>query len=163
MISVLIPVLNEISNIDEIVRRLDKVLKPFKDYEIIFIDDGSFDGTREKLDIICKKITFCKAVFFNKNYGHQMALLAGFKKSKGEIVITIDGDLSDPPELISELIKISKDGYDIVNTVRIKRENEKLWRIIFIKLFYFLCDLCNYLPIQDYKIQSISLFHYLYC
>lgn len=141
MISIIIPVLNELSNLDNILLRLIKVLDKYENYEILFIDDGSTDGTKEKLVEICKFNHFCKAIFFDKNYGHQMALLAGFQNSLGQIVITIDGDLSDPPELIDDLIITHSKGFDIVNTVRIRRENEKLWRIIFIKAFYFFSDI----------------------
>ncbi len=143
MINIIVPVMNEISNLDKLLERLAFTVKEYGKFEIIFVDDGSTDGTREKLEEISKKYNFVKVIFFTKNFGHQMALLAGMEYSKGEIIITIDGDLQDPPELIHDLIRIYKDGYKIVNTYRNKREGEKLWRIILIKLFYFFTDLMN--------------------
>ena len=75
---------------------------------------------RKKLINICKSSNSCRAIFFD-HYGHQMALLAGFKNSR-DIIITIDGDLSDPPEIIEDLLNINSQGYDVVNTVRIKEK-----------------------------------------
>lgn len=102
-ISIIIPVHNEEENILELYERLYRPLSLIeKTYEIIFIDDGSTDNTFEKIESIkdCK----VKVVRFQRNYGKAAALSCGFKKSKGDIVITLDGDLQDDPKEIPRFI-----------------------------------------------------------
>ncbi|PIW73688.1 glycosyltransferase, partial [Candidatus Roizmanbacteria bacterium CG_4_8_14_3_um_filter_34_9] len=97
LLSIIIPVFNEEQNIEPLVKRLIPIVKNFS-YEIIFVDDGSKDKTVVNI----KKQTFknknIKLISFYRNFGHQMALTAGYEIAKGDCVITIDADLQDPPE-----------------------------------------------------------------
>jgi polyisoprenyl-phosphate glycosyltransferase len=117
-VSVIIPVFNEEGCVLPVVSRVIGVLENYNDYEILFIDDGSRDNTLEiikKLHNENKKINFLS---FSRNFGHQNALRAGIQYANGDCIISLDGDLQHPPELIPELINKWKEGYDIVYTIR---------------------------------------------
>jgi len=97
-ISVLIPVLNEQESLDELQTRLHRTLEGLgKTYEIIYINDGSTDNTQNMLEDFHNRDSKVKVIEFNRNYGQHMALFAGFESAQGEIVITIDADLQNPP------------------------------------------------------------------
>jgi dolichol-phosphate mannosyltransferase len=121
-VSIVIPVYNEAGNLAPMMERLEKALGDDYLYEIIFVDDGSADDTLEKLKINSKENVFY--ISFSRNFGHQNALKAGLDYSKGDCVISLDGDLQHPPELIPEMIALWKKGYDIVYTRR--REDKRL-------------------------------------
>ncbi len=99
------------------------------DYELVFIDDGSTDGTKEILNKLHNKNKKLKAISFSKNFGHQSAILAGLKYAKGDAVIMMDADLQHPPELIPKMINEWKKGHDIVNTIRKKGKENAFKRI----------------------------------
>ena len=117
--SIVIPVFNEASNIRPLLDELDSHLDEGKyEYELIFVDDGSADGT---LEILQQAIFRGKAVgyiSFSRNFGHQNALKAGLDMATGDCIITMDGDLQHPPELIPVLLEKWEDGYDVVYTHR---------------------------------------------
>lgn len=125
MISVVIPVFNEEKNLPELIRRClescDSLSLPF---ELILVDDGSRDGSaqliREAAEHYGDKVI---GVFLNRNYGQHGAILAGFSCSKGDIVITLDADLQNPPEAIPLLVEKAREGYDVVGTVRVNRKD----------------------------------------
>ena len=117
MFSLVIPVYNEEQLINDLVTRIVAAVEPFAgDYELLFVDDGSTDGTVKSLlshRLGNKKI---KIISLSKNFGHQAAFTAGLELSKGEIVAMMDGDLQDPPELLAEMYrKIREEGCDIVS------------------------------------------------
>lgn len=117
-VSVVIPVFNEEGCILKLKERLVRVLEKYKDYEILFVDDGSNDGTLEvlkKLYLDDPRINFLS---FSRNFGHQNALRAGINFSNGDCVVSLDGDLQHPPELIPRLIAKWMEGFDIVYTIR---------------------------------------------
>lgn len=122
-ISVVIPVFNEKENISPMVNRIEEVFcNNFKSYEIIFVNDGSYDGTYEKLEKIKKINSHVKAFHFTENNGQSAAIDAGFKKSIGDLVLMMDGDMQTDPEDVLELIKyIPK--YDMINGKRTTRED----------------------------------------
>ena len=104
-VSVLVPILNEEESLRELHARLSTTLGALgKTYEIIYINDGSTDNTQQILEEFHTADSHVRVVEFNRNYGQHMALLAGMERSQGEIVITIDADLQNPPEEIPRLV-----------------------------------------------------------
>ncbi|OQB14382.1 MAG: hypothetical protein BWY15_01240 [Firmicutes bacterium ADurb.Bin193] len=135
--SVVIPVYNE----KEVVRETHKRLKAVMDktgeaYELIFVNDGSNDDTGSIVKDIIKADKNVKLIDFSRNFGHQVAISAGMDASSGDAVVVIDADLQDPPEVILEMIKKWKEGFDVVYGKRIKRKGETLFKRITAKLFY---------------------------
>jgi undecaprenyl-phosphate 4-deoxy-4-formamido-L-arabinose transferase len=123
-ISVLIPLLNEQESLTELQERLHATLERIgKPYEIIYINDGSTDNTQQILEDFHARFPTVKVIEFNRNYGQHMALFAGFQNCQGEIVITIDGDLQNPPEEIPKLVRKMEEGYEVVGTYRKKRQD----------------------------------------
>ena len=112
-ISIVIPVHNEEGNIGKLYLKLIEVLKGRR-YEILFIDDGSTDGTYQKIMNIRKKDSSVKPVRFKRNFGKSAALAAGLKSAAANIVITMDGDLQDDPSDIPKLLEKINEGYDMV-------------------------------------------------
>jgi len=129
MISVLIPVFNEEENISPLYEKLTSVLNRIgKDYEVIFIDDGSSDGTLSLLRPICKKDPRIKFISFSRNFGQTSALSAGIDFSKGKIIIPMDGDLQNDPEDIPSLLQKIEEGNDVVSGWRKDRKDAFLNR-----------------------------------
>ncbi len=129
MISVLIPIFNEEKNILPLYERLTPVLnRTGKDYEVIFIDDGSSDATLSLLRPLCKKDSCIKFLSFSRNFGQTSALSAGIDFSKGEIIIPMDGDLQNDPEDIPALLQKIDEGYDVVSGWRRDRKDPYLKR-----------------------------------
>jgi glycosyltransferase involved in cell wall biosynthesis len=113
--SVVIPVFNEEGNIEPLYTRLTKVLRALKKpYEIIFVDDGSSDRSFPILENIHSKDEKAKLIRFTRNFGQHPAIMAGFNAARGEVIITLDADLQNPPEEIPKLIEKLDDGYEIV-------------------------------------------------
>ncbi len=118
LISIVIPILNEEGNIPVLVEKLQDVLKQYSRYEIIFVDDGSSDATLTVVKGFNENDKRIKYISFSRNFGHQNALKAGLDYAKGDGVITMDGDLQHPPELIPQLIEKWQEGYDVITTIR---------------------------------------------
>jgi len=128
-VSVVIPVYNEEAGLGNLFARLypamDKLGIP---YEVIFVNDGSRDASVSILaEQYRKRPDVTRVVIFNGNYGQHMAILAGFEQTHGEIVITLDADLQNPPEEIHKLIVKMREGYDYVGSIRRKRQ-DSAWR-----------------------------------
>ncbi|MCC9294298.1 glycosyltransferase family 2 protein [Clostridium sp. WLY-B-L2] len=135
--SVVVPLYNEELVIDESYKRLKEIMDTTSEgYEIIFVNDGSRDRTREKTEKICSTDKNIKLVNFSRNFGHQPAITAGMRVSQGEAVIVIDADLQDPPEVIPEMIEKWKQGYDVVYGKRAKREGESFFKKLTAGVFY---------------------------
>ena len=118
-ISIVIPVFNEEENLREFYTRLTKVMSEcIYDYDIIFVDDGSRDASAAILYDLSQSDEHVQAYLLSRNFGHQMALTCGLDHAEGDAVITMDGDLQHPPELLPELISLWEEGYEIVQTVR---------------------------------------------
>jgi undecaprenyl-phosphate 4-deoxy-4-formamido-L-arabinose transferase len=123
-VSVLVPLLNEQESLPELQERLRQTLDGMgKPYEIIYINDGSTDNTQRILDDLHDRFPSVKAIEFNRNYGQHMALFAGFQSCQGEIIVTIDGDLQNPPEEIPKLVEKMEQGYEVVATYRRNRQD----------------------------------------
>lgn len=116
-ITVIIPAYNEKDNILPMVEKLETTLVDYS-WEIIFIDDGSSDGSLELLKTLNKNNPRINYISFSKNFGHQVALKAGFDNAKGDCVISMDADMQHPPELLPEIIDKWLNGYDAVHTTR---------------------------------------------
>jgi len=129
-ISVLVPVLNEQESLPELQKRLYDTLEAIgKLYEIIYINDGSTDRTGEMLEDFHARDGSVKEIEFNRNYGQHMALFAGFEYAKGDMVITIDADLQNPPEEIPKLVQKIAEGYEVVGTYRKNRKDSVFRRL----------------------------------
>lgn len=129
-VSVLVPVLNEEESLPELNTRLHDALAGLqKPYEIIYINDGSTDRTEVLLEEFHRGDGRVKVIEFNRNYGQHMALFAGFDFAKGEIVVTIDADLQNPPEEIPRLVAKAEEGYEVVATYR-KDRKDSLFRTL---------------------------------
>ena len=127
-VSVLVPVLNEEESLPELNTRLRDALTGIqRPYEIIYINDGSTDRTEEILEAFHNEDGRIKIIEFNRNYGQHMALFAGFDFARGEIVVTIDADLQNPPEEIPRLVAKAEEGYEVVATYR-KNRKDSLFR-----------------------------------
>ncbi len=118
-ISLVVPVYNEAPNVDPLLERLLTVLRGLGEpFECIFVDDGSRDGTAARLAAWTPRAPEIRVVSLSRNFGHQAALVAGLEHARGQAVITMDGDLQHPPELIPQLVERWRAGFDIVQTVR---------------------------------------------
>ncbi|MCD9854861.1 glycosyltransferase family 2 protein [Epilithonimonas sp. JDS] len=119
-ISIVIPAYNEEENIPQIRQAVDEVFKTLSgyNYEIIFINDGSRDNTQAVLEDLSQKFTEVKFIEFSRNFGHQNAVKAGLDFADGNCVISMDGDMQHPPEMIPQLVQKWEEGYDIVYTIR---------------------------------------------
>ena len=135
--SVAAPVFNEIDSIDEFYQRTLQVMQGLgESWELIFIDDGSTDGSTDKILQMAQDDSKVVPVIFARNFGHQIAITAGLDYSKGEAVIILDADLQDPPEAIPDLIARWKEGYEVVFAVRSEREGESWFKKLTAALFY---------------------------
>jgi len=135
--SVIVPLYNENLVIKESYQRLKEVMDSVKEnYEIIFINDGSTDETRDKVEKICNEDKKIKLINFSRNFGHQAAISAGMELAQGDAIIVIDADLQDPPEVIPKMIEKWKEGYEVVYGKRIKREGDSFFKKITAKIFY---------------------------
>lgn len=123
-ISVVIPVYNEEGNLDRLFSRLLPVMQGItRPFEIIFTDDGSSDRSLAILKGKTAQHPEVRVVEFNGNFGQHMAILAAFEVSRGEIVITLDADLQNPPEEIPKLVAEIEKGHDVVGSIRQKRQD----------------------------------------
>jgi glycosyltransferase involved in cell wall biosynthesis len=140
--SIVVPIYNEEKNIDVLYQRLTKVLTALKkEYELIFVNDGSFDQTLFKLINLYQKDSRVKIINFSRNFGHQMAVSAGLKYAQGEIVVVMDADLQDPPEVLPQFFKRIEEGYDVVYAIRKKRKESLFMRLAYVTYYRFLKQL----------------------
>lgn len=136
-ISVIIPIYNEQEIIQELYNRLQKTVSQISEnYELIFVNDGSKDNSLLELLKLAEQDSRVFYINFSRNFGHQIAVTAGLDASQGKAVVIIDGDLQDPPELISEMFEKHKEGYDVVYAKRKDRKGESIFKKLTAKLFY---------------------------
>jgi len=109
-------------------------------YELVFVNDGSRDGTLDILEQIARRDRRAKVLSFSRNFGHQVAVTAGIDKAGGNAVVIIDADLQDPPELIIEMLKLWEQGYEVVYAKRKRRKGESLFKRATAGLFYRVLD-----------------------
>jgi polyisoprenyl-phosphate glycosyltransferase len=160
LVSIVTPVFNEVEVIGAFYDRVRKVMDSLSSiaYELIFIDDGSTDGTYEKLVNFANSGADVKLIKFSRNFGHQIAITAGFDYAKGDAVVVIDSDLQDPPELIKEFIRKWEEGCDVVYGVREQREGESRIKLLTAHAFYRLLKALTNIEIPadvgDFRLMS---------
>ncbi len=167
LLSIVVPVFNEEQIINQLVKRMSDAAKSITDnYEIIFVNDGSKDNTLKGLKAACatdkQRLHY---ISFARNFGHQIAISAGMDYAKGDAIVTIDGDLQDPPELIPEMYKEYQDGFKVVYAKRSKRKGETFFKLFTAKMFYrLMARLVSFeipLDVGDFRLISRDVLNYL--
>lgn len=135
--SIIAPIYNEFENIPVLWQRVSQVMNGTGEaWELILVDDGSVDGSNERIRELAASHENVRPVIFARNFGHQIAVTAGMDYSRGQAIVVIDADLQDPPEVILDLIKKWKEGYEVVYAVRSEREGESWFKLLTASLFY---------------------------
>ena len=137
-VTILIPAYNEEESLPMLYERLEKIIRKIKDYdfEILFVNDGSKDQTLDLIKVMRKKDKRVSYINFSRNFGKEIAMIAGLDYSKGDAVIIMDADLQDPPELIPDMIKLWEEGYDDVYAQRNSRKGETFLKKFTSKMYY---------------------------
>lgn len=147
LLSIVLPCFNEEEIINATFIKINNLCKTWitqqliKDYELIFIDDGSQDRTLEILKQLAKTEKKIRIIALSRNFGHQAALCAGLYRAKGEAIVSLDADLQDPPEIIPQMLAQYSAGYEIVLGVRKERKSDGLFKKITAHIFYNLMNL----------------------
>ena len=164
LLSIIVPVYNEEKNILPLLKRLLPIIKKYS-YEIIFVDDGSTDKTTSEIKKQIEKNNSLKLIGFYRNFGHQMALSAGYENAKGDCIISLDADLQDPPEIIPEMIEKWQSGFKIVYAKRKKREVDSFFKKTTAQIFYkfinFLSDTRIPVDVGDFRLLDQVVVKYL--
>ena len=130
-LSIVVPVFNEEQNITPLLEKIISTLDPLKkDYEILFVDDGSRDNTFSVLKQFAQKNKHIRVIKLAKNFGQTAALTAGFRHAKGDIIITMDGDLQNDPADIPKIVSAIEKGYDVVSGWRYNRKDPGLQKVL---------------------------------
>ena len=150
MISVIIPAFNEIGSLPELMDQLRKILHIYKKWEILFVDDGSTDGSTEFLNDLSRKDEKVTLIQFHRNYGKSAALAEGFKRAKGEYLITMDADLQDDPAEIPNLMKKLEEGFDLVSGWK-KERKDPISKRFPSKIFNYVTRIMTGVKIHDFN------------
>jgi glycosyltransferase involved in cell wall biosynthesis len=135
--SIIAPIYNEFESLPELYQRVRDVMDSSgESWELILVDDGSTDGSTDRIRELAATDKRIRPVIFARNFGHQIAVTAGLDYSRGEAVVIIDADLQDPPEVILDLAAKWKEGYEVVYAVRAEREGETWFKKTTAALFY---------------------------
>ena len=135
--TIIAPVYNETESLDELYRQICKVMDSSGEaWELVLVDDGSSDGSTDKIRQMAATDERVRPVIFARNFGHQIAVTAGMDYSRGQAVVVVDADLQDPPEVILQLIEKWREGYQVVYAVRAEREGETWFKKTSASLFY---------------------------
>ncbi len=159
MISIVTPVYNEEDNVVFFHEEITKVMETTgMDYELIYVNDGSKDRTDELIRELAEKDSHVRAITFARNFGHQTAITCGMDFARGDAVITMDGDMQHPPELIPLLLEKWKDGYDIVQTIRTSTEDSGFIKKITSAGYYKVINSISKTPVtpggSDFRLMS---------
>ena len=158
-ISLVVPVFNEEDNLHEFHKRASAVMKSLPyDYSIVFVDDGSKDSSALILNQLAQEDAHVEAYLLSRNYGHQMAITCGLDNADGDAIITMDGDLQHPPELLPELIKLWEAGNDIVQTKRMATEDAGFFKRLTSSAYYKLINAMSKVEItpggSDFRLMN---------
>jgi len=164
--SIIAPIFNEKDNLPELRRRVSKVMDSTGEpWELLLVDDGSTDGSTDIIREMAAKDKHVRPIIFARNFGHQIAITAGWDHARGDAVVIIDADLQDPPELILEMANKWKDGYEVVYAVRTEREGEswfKLWTAsLFYRIIYRITDVKIPLDTGDFRLMDYKVVNVL--
>jgi len=160
LLSVVVPVYNEEAVLPAFYERATSALAkvPEADLELVFVDDGSMDGSLSLLTDLAERDPRVKVVSFSRNFGHQIAITAGVDHASGDAVAVIDADLQDPPEVIVEMVAKMREGYDVVYGQRMDRDGEtrmKLWTAsLFYRLLKRLAKIEIPVDVGDFRVMS---------
>ena len=157
--SIIAPIYNEIDSLSLLYQRVTAVMESTGEpWEFLLVDDGSTDGSTDKIRELAKKDSRVRPIVFARNFGHQVALTAGWDYARGDAVIIIDADLQDPPETMLELAKKWREGYEVVYAVRAEREGEswfkKITAAIFYRLIYSITDVKIPVDTGDFRLMD---------
>lgn len=151
MISITVPVFNEKENLQPLLTQIrDVMAKQAISWEVIFVNDGSTDGSREELDRIVSSNSDVRVIHFRKNFGQTAAMMAGFDHARGEIVIPMDADLQNDPKDIPRLVAKLNEGYDVVSGWRQNRQDDALRRNFLSHVANWLISKVTNVPLHDY-------------
>ena len=162
LLSVIVPCYNEEENVscfyDELMKNNAFFEEKQLDLEVIYVDDGSVDGTVSEIKKLAEKDKCVKMISFSRNFGKEAAIYAGFKKAQGDYVVMMDADLQDPPALLPEMFSYIEQGYDSVATRRVSRKGEPVIRSFFARTFYKLMKKISKADIvdgaRDYRLMT---------
>ncbi|HEX7620897.1 MAG TPA: glycosyltransferase family 2 protein [Anaerolineales bacterium] len=157
--SIVAPIFNELDNLPELYRRVQEVMSATKGtWELVLVDDGSTDGSTERILELAKQDRHVRPVIFARNFGHIVAITAGWDYARGDAVVILDADLQDPPEVIPDLIAKWRDGYEVVYAVRAEREGEtwfkKMTAALFYRIIYSITDIKIPMDTGDFRLMD---------
>ena len=135
LLSVVVPLYNEEETLPLLYGRVTSALEGLE-FELVLVDDGSKDATSHLMAELAERDPRVKAVFLSRNFGHQPALTAGLDHARGDVVVSMDGDLQDPPELIRNMVEEWRAGADVVYALRRRRAGERAWKLATTSWFY---------------------------
>lgn len=148
-VTIVVPVYNEAENIPHFAAAVDEAMAglPY-DYEILFVDDGSREESREVLRKTVAANPHVRALYLSRNYGHQAALTCGIDNAEGDAVVTMDGDMQHPPALLPKLLGLWEQGYDVVQTIRQTTQGVSAFKRLTSKYYYKALNLISEVPVQ---------------
>ncbi len=157
--SIVAPIYNEIDNLPDLYRRVKEIMDTSGEtWELVLVDDGSTDGSTDKIRELAAQDKSVRPVIFARNFGHQVAITAGWDYARGKAIVIIDADLQDPPEVILELAKKWKEGYEVVYAVRGEREGEtwfkKFTAAMFYRVIYSITDVKIPVDTGDFRLMD---------
>ena len=161
-LSIVIPIYNEEKVLPALFRELEtaraELLQPHGPVEIVLVNDGSNDASWTMIADQCDRAPDYVGVNFSRNFGHQQALVAGLETARGDVVVSMDADLQDPPAVILRLLEAHQQGYDVVYATRRARGEETFTKRVTARLFYFLMEKLSGIPIPrntgDFRLLS---------
>jgi dolichol-phosphate mannosyltransferase len=161
LLSIVIPVFNEEESIHETVKRLQALRDDIAsevDVELVFVDDGSKDRSLQILRNLSDQNKYVKIISFSRNFGHQIAVTAGIDLAIGDYVAVIDADLQDPPELIADMYRLARTGFDVVYGKRRSRAGETVFKkataAAFYRLLNYMCEIDIPSDTGDFRLMS---------
>jgi len=156
VVTIVVPAYNEEHNVQPVYEALRGSIEDAEDFELIFVDDGSRDGTAAEVRRLCAEDSRVRLIRFGRNFGHQAALMAGLEAMRGAVVVTLDCDLQHPPELLPQMLAAWRRGARVVQMVRVHTPGVGLFKSISSNLFYRFLNLLSEAPITagaaDYQL-----------